>query len=109
MLVAPASSFAGKDDPTWNPPTRFDHTFNGELRIIRVPVQDVSKTCEAMWRFFGGKKVFAMPDHGCAKRKDDEKGPYCVVVIPLGPIGRATPAAVLRHEIGHCNGWSGDH
>lgn len=108
-LSVGTSASAGQHDPEWNPPSRYDHTFDGELRVIRVPVQDVSKTCEAMWRFFGGKKVLNMPNHGCAKRKDDDKGKYCVVVIPKGNVQKATPAAILRHETGHCNGWSGKH
>jgi hypothetical protein len=109
LLLLSSAAVAGQHDPEWNPPARYDHAFQGELKVIRVPVQDVSKTCQAMWHFFGSKKMLAMPNHGCAKRQDDSKGPYCVVVIPRGPVQLATPAAVLRHEVGHCNGWSASH
>lgn len=94
---------AGQSDPEWNPPKRFDHSYGGNLHLHRVPVEDVRKTCQAMADFYGYKSD--NPNHGCAHMDKT----FCEVVIPLGNVQKATPAAILRHEMGHCVGWPANH
>lgn len=105
-LSVGTSASAGQHDPEWNPPTRYDHTYSGDLRVHRVPVQEISKTCQRLYSHYGIKTGGAFPNHGCSS---GNRGGICEVVIPLGSIQKATPAAILRHETGHCNGWSGKH
>ena len=48
---------------------------------------------------------------GCAIRVAD--GAECLIVVGddniLSGVGVYDSKIVLRHELGHCNGWSGDH
>lgn len=107
-MLLPGLATAGLHDPEWNPPERFDHAYSGKLNLHRVPAADVTKTCKAMADFYGYKSD--MPDHGCSHLDwNKELGNFCEVIIPIGPVQRATPNAILRHEVGHCNGWPGDH
>lgn len=102
------SANAGAKDPTWNPPSRYDHAYSGQMIVNRVPVGMVDEACISLytkhdrmaWRW----RVSAN-QHGCSF----VQGGICEVVIPTGPIMKATPVAILRHETGHCNGWSGKH
>lgn len=107
LALLPSAALAGKRDPEWNPPAAYDHQFVGELRIHAVPVEEVAKTCQALYRHFGYRWSWAASSswHGCSSGKQFSS---CDVVVPLGPIMRATPAAILRHEVGHCNGWRHD-
>lgn len=104
LLLFPSAAVAGLHDPEWNPPAQFDKPYAGQLVVHRVPVQDVGRQCGALFKRFGYKVSF--PDHGCSSGDKDGR---CEIVLPLGPVQLATPAAILRHEIGHCNGWSARH
>ncbi len=95
---------AGQHDPEWNPPQRYDHTYTGKLTVHRLPVQEIGKVCYSLFIRYGYTGSY--PDHGCSSMDHDGR---CEVVIPLGNVQKATPAAILRHETGHCNGWSGKH
>lgn len=106
-LMLPSMALAGKTDPTWNPPAQYDRPFSGDLSVTKVPVGQVDEACVALytrhgkaaWRWQVGAN-----QHGCTILS----GNRCEVIIPRGNIMRATPAAVLRHELGHCNGWQHD-
>lgn len=106
-VLLPSMALAGKRDPEWNPPQAYDRAFSGTLRVHSVPVEDVAKTCQALYRHFGFQWSWAASPswHGCSSGKQFSS---CDVVIPRGPIMRATPSAILRHEVGHCNGWRHD-
>jgi hypothetical protein len=87
--------------PVWLPPKQFDHPYPGVLVTARVKSSDELKTvCIATWQpgydvgctqhLVGGCLVTVLEDELLVKR---------------GFI----PEQVMRHEIGHCNGWGGDH
>jgi hypothetical protein len=91
---------AGIKDPTWNPPARFDHAYSGKLTVHRLPQKQVAKVCTKV------VGAFALNRHGCST---GDRAGRCTVWIVDRTYMRATPLSVLRHEIGHCNGWPADH
>lgn len=105
LLCAASTALAGPRDPEWNPPAAYDHPYRGELHLHRVPVGQVDEACIALYTREGKPASWrwevTASQHGCAVRKATS----CEVIIPLGPIMRAPPSAILRHEVGHCNGW----
>jgi hypothetical protein len=105
MLSAPVSASAGFHDKEWNPPKRFDHAYTGKLLLQKLPQAKVQKACQWLFARYGLKDTTSFQQHGCAKSFPDS----CIVITIDKTYMGATPAAVLRHELGHCNGWSGDH
>lgn len=105
LLLFPAIAAAGPDDPEWNPPARFDHAYSGKLSLTRLPQAQVQKACQRLFLRYGLRDTTGVKQHGCAKAFADS----CLVITVDKTYMGATPTAVLRHEIGHCNGWSGDH
>lgn len=103
LLASPV--VAGQHDPEWNPPARFDHAYTGKLLLKKLPQTQMQKACQQLFAKYGLKDTTSMQQHGCAKAFPDR----CIVIITDKTYMGATPAAVLRHETGHCNGWSGDH
>jgi hypothetical protein len=97
-MAMPSVALAGKYDTTWNPPARFDHAFGGKLILYRLPQKEVVRVCQNM-------PGAGMLQHGCSELKGDT----CTVITINKTFMGATPAAVLRHEIGHCNGWPSNH
>lgn len=89
--------------PEWNPPPEYDHPYEGELIVRYAPLDEVHEMCDAMLPAMQHRN-FTL---GCARRSQDNTS--CLVVVLNKPIARITPEAVLRHEIGHCNGWGADH
>jgi len=81
------------------PPAEFDHEYIGTTTIIRMPMVNLQSACRAA-------VVSA-----CAKVVDDKT---CNVFIldddDLTWFGWADQYDfILRHEIGHCNGWPQSH
>lgn len=99
LLLLSSPAMAGKTDPTWNPPARFDHAFAGQVTIHRLPQMTIVDVCANLI----GKRSFIQ--HGCSRLE----GNLCTVWIVNKTYMDATPEAVLRHEIGHCNGWPASH
>lgn len=99
-LALANTAMAGKTDPEWNPPTRFDHAYLGKLIIHRLPQKQIIEVCAKLV----GKR--SMIQHGCSAFPKDNR---CEIWIVDNIYMGATPAAVLRHEVGHCNGWPPDH
>lgn len=97
LLSGPA--FAGKDDPTWNPPAKYDHPYKGKLRVYYLPPKQVVTVCKKLI------KSATLEQRGCAVHDDKS----CTVIVVDKPYKGATPKAVLRHELGHCQGWPSHH
>jgi len=101
-----SSAYAGPDDAEWNPPARYDHPYYGKLRIYQFSRQpDLVEACHAFeteGNYFVGDN-----QRGCAWWSDDHS--KCIVFILDKSFNGQTPKAVLRHEIGHCNGWGANH
>jgi hypothetical protein len=98
VLSAPGAYATGKGDTL--PPAEFDKPFTDELHIVRVPnMKEMGATCKETSKF------------ACATRPKNVT--YCVMfLLPEKQIkarGQNALAFILRHELGHCNGWPGDH
>jgi hypothetical protein len=78
------------------PPARYDH-FNPDVEIVRVPASAMGITCRGLFGGSGRKPPSACTFLG---------PPRCQIILPT-----ESPmlAVLLRHEMGHCNGWTGDH
>jgi hypothetical protein len=105
-LLVSTPAIAGKDDPTWNPPARYDHQYQGNLTVQYLPQKQVVAACERLFIKYKVKAKASMTQRGCAATT--AKG-SCTVIVIDKPYALATPKAVLRHERGHCNGWPSSH
>lgn len=91
----------------WNPPERFDHPFDGRLIEWRLPREQVAKECARLARlYFRLERTPNYQQRGCSFGLSPR---LCHIVYIDKPFGLSLPAAVRRHEIGHCNGWPADH
>jgi hypothetical protein len=86
------------------PPPEFDRPYNGRLSVDTVPTQrSLAEICP--------NAAARTPNMiGCAVRAND--GSHCRVILAPDSIIRALGASrqrILRHEIGHCNGWPAHH
>ncbi len=90
------------------PPEQFDGPYKGKLTVTVVDSEaEVMKQCPAT--VFPAKL-------GCAWqfRALYTGGPYaeCRIILANQAIAESwgfTFATIYRHELGHCNGWAGDH
>src|SRR5262249_35104795 len=81
------------------PPVQFDHPYSGRATIYYAT--------EEPWEACGLKRVEGTLA-GCAWLRDGE----CTIIIaPESAFKKhgLTTRLVIRHEIGHCNGWGKDH
>lgn len=106
LLGLLSSAQAGKEDPTWDPPRRHNHPYNGELIEYRVPQPQVVDLCKKIVRMASGTWQVTDNQHGCAVQVGHDR---CIIVYVNQTFMAATPEAVRRHELGHCNGWSSAH
>lgn len=83
------------------PPAEYDKPYTGRLILETVPNQEeLAKFC--------GKAYIPGLTLGCSQRRADS----CkIVLVPdaIITMNGWTRALMLRHELGHCNGWPGDH
>lgn len=90
----------------WNPPAWYDHPYSGELTVIQLPQPDVVVACRELLRGLPNVRV-TPKQRGCARTYDNRA--RCVVILIDRTFETSRPRVVLRHEIGHCNGWGSDH
>jgi hypothetical protein len=85
------------------PPPQYDHPYEHRLVVETIPYFEVSKAC--------GKMPSADRYEACSWTFVDVAGkPVCHIIYPkLADVGAETMIRVIRHETGHCNGWSGKH
>lgn len=84
------------------PPPEYDHHYEGHL-ILKV----VNDHLELLILCGQEKKPATL---ACARRAVD--GERCWVFMLSDELIKQrgyTPEILMRHEIGHCNGWPGDH
>lgn len=102
-------------------PTRFQDKFKGKLVTIEVAVDSndpndlgkIRKICNQQLDLYSkkyGGEDYRYPNEpyyqtmkGCSIGGLPDNKKLCVVVYQAGK------PHVLRHEIGHCGGWPGDH
>jgi hypothetical protein len=81
------------------PPVEYDRYYEGDLTIKIVPtLEELRAACN--------NQTPSML--GCAWAR----GKYCVIYMVEDAVMRTrgwNTGLVLRHEIGHCNGWAHDH
>lgn len=92
------------------PPDRFDHSYSGSLAIHyaspyelmyhRCQVQGhVGYACTYMQHLAEGRCTIWVPRVGDVARKGTKRVRFTPQLVGL----------MLRHEIGHCNGWPSTH
>jgi len=86
------------------PPAEFDHLFAGNVDIVRIPT--VEQT--------GAECGYGRPVLGCTRRPGTGyvAADRCIILVAsdkaLAPYHMSFEI-VLRHEMGHCNGWDAQH
>lgn len=80
------------------PPARYDY-FNPQVKVIRVHPSKLVATCTS---YFGPNVIYPIIPIACAIRAHKP----CLIIIP--DRGAAVPI-LIRHEMGHCNGWPSTH
>jgi hypothetical protein len=84
----------------WFPPVEYDQPYTGKLTIRRLETQEeIAKLCT------NSKAKIA-----CTLSAKDRS--FCHIFIANDDVikkGKTSYIFVLRHELGHCNGWSSDH
>ena len=105
MLPAKAQKVIGRSAL---PPVEYDHPYSGKLVVVKVSKRDLLQflcTNDKVLDPQGPRVCNAkgcLPILACAPHDATS----CMIV--LGP-GTWTDERVWRHEMGHCNGWPGDH
>jgi hypothetical protein len=76
------------------PPSEYDKPYAGRLTRRFAPLAEIKALC-------------AQGQMACARVGSDA----CEIIIPElgGTITLALQNVMIRHEIGHCNGWPSDH
>jgi hypothetical protein len=81
------------------PPAEYDHYYEGDLTIKIVDsLEELREVCQ-----LEGSQLLA-----CSTRNHSS----CIIVMVKDEIMRQrswTTGMLLRHEMGHCNGWGADH
>lgn len=104
-LLSPLAVHAGPNDPTWNPPTRYDHPFTGEVVLKRYEQRYLKSACDDLFARYHIKVETTYGMRGCSAAKDN----HCEILTIDRTFQGVTPNAALRHEMGHCKGWPADH
>ena len=83
------------------PPKEFDHEYDGTLTIKYMIKEDIQRECRLGIKPGGG------PALACARRNYNGPGTCTIWMMPKDDLERLgwSYDIVLRHEIGHCNGW----
>jgi hypothetical protein len=80
------------------PPAQFDVLYTGHLIKRELSAEGVDKLCHS----------FGLDPRRLVLACSIPMPGACLVVIPwfgIGGVGARTRAVLLRHELGHCNGW----
>src|SRR5262249_29379591 len=88
------------------PPPEYDHPVYDPVEVVDVDTEQELRRLCGLESYFPGSTVI-----GCAAPKGNYWKPDKCLVY-LGPIPEWTGVTRninLRHELGHCNGWGGDH
>lgn len=79
-------------NPGYFPPAEFDYTFPGEVVLFMTDEETTRKYC---------------PDYGVACVPPGGEPGKCVIIFNAEYAYDF--ADIMRHEMGHCNGWSRTH
>ena len=99
-FTADDEAVAARSPRRWLPPDEYDYPYPGSLRIIEISTrEEMERHCPPPPGLF---RI------ACARRD----GNSCTIFHPPEDVikrGNLTLNIVMRHEIGHCNGWPQDH
>src|SRR5262245_57644060 len=101
MLTSPAHAGPGPLEP----PARYTGPYEGKLTVHVVPHNAVGATCVKLYRERGiDMRLPSYVPGGCNVREPES----CIIVIPKvgGGVTAYKQAALRRHELAHCKGWS---
>ena len=109
LLLATGTAHAGERliPGMWMPPAEFDKPYTGELTILRMATeQDIRDACpDPDW-----EKSFQGRSTACTRVAPPREQCWILIVSDQALKARhQNYAAVLRHELAHCNGWPVDH
>jgi hypothetical protein len=82
------------------PPEEFDREYKPALIFRLKTVEEVRDRCKTPFKIGFGCAFVTKPEG------------VCIINLVINPVLEANgldPAIVLRHEMGHCNGWPNDH
>ena len=98
---------------TFRPPPEYDHPFTGSLLLRKLDSAEFETVCPrwtlACTHRVAKIKCFATQ---CTGTDEEVAASLCIVVMRSDDTLKergVEPDEVYRHEIGHCNGWPGDH
>jgi len=104
LLTLSTTSAVANDLAEWNPPSQYDRPYHGQLIERSLSPHLVDGACQSLFAKHGFKSIGGKM-RGCAYHKDNT----CWIIYINKQHGKSSPAAVRRHEIGHCNGWQANH
>jgi len=106
--IIPVKADAASGIGFFLPPAEFDKPYPGELTIQRVATErDVQDVCPSINFKAHSKRG---PATACSSVNKDRSRCYIVIVSDrILKALRTSYAFALKHELGHCNGWAGDH
>jgi hypothetical protein len=81
------------------PPARYDRPFRGHILVQELPAHEANMACQANKTSRSGSVA------GCSFLEG--RGTVCHVIINRH--AAYDRAALIRHEVAHCNGWSQAH
>jgi hypothetical protein len=87
------------------PPKEYDKPYTDGFLVIRQ-----GETMQEMTRFCPMQPPFGYPRLACSYQYAKSAG--CVVFVATDDMIKSygiDPTAVMRHELGHCNGWPSTH
>jgi hypothetical protein len=103
LASSPAAAQQPMADPGWIlPPERYDHPYKGHLTIQRATDEEMVRTCPA---------PLTLPKRIACAFPIPAANSCLIVLAPRATITAAgySEEIIIRHEIGHCNGWPADH
>jgi hypothetical protein len=106
LMALPAHAQTAIPEPQVDslPPLEYDRPYSGTLTIERGDKDFMEKNCPK-------SPLFVIPV-ACAYFPNGPSVPQCHIIIANDDILKQMQRPynlVLRHEVGHCNGWPKDH
>lgn len=105
VILSPAVAVQAPERKTWDPPAQYAHAYTGHLTLFQVPQDQVVTLCRQLFEGNGSDILTTPTQKGCAWQVPGS----CVVITISQDFRGVQPEDVLRHELGHCNGWPPDH
>ena len=95
----------------WRPPVEYDKPYEGVLITQRLPIDQLHKIC-APYQLACTMPISTGPNGIGWRLGFDGNRVACLMILPPDSYileHHQDPKEVLRHELGHCNGWPSDH